>query len=221
MKQRLKFWCEHSNKKAIRFGHSIKAHDYHSERVFRMTQSYIVNLFKGQQNLRILDIGCGNGMFTAPLAGKHQVVGVDVSTNMLRLAKMNLHRPVNALAEALPFADNSFDAVLCIEMFQCVDNGNEIVKEMARVLKPGGKLVVQTLNKSSLIRRAHRLLDSESKLLRMYDLDELMAYTDFPGVGDRKVIYNYYPVPLKAARAGSSWLANLAATSFAVIAEKQ
>lgn len=220
-KQRLEFWRKHSDRKAVECGNTIKAHDYCNERVFRLTQSYIHRLFEGRTGLRILDVGCGNGLFTAPLARAHHVVGVDVSTNMLRLAKMNRHHPVNSLAEALPFADDSFDVALCIEMFQCVDNGDAIVKEMTRVLKPGGILIVQTLNRSSVIRRAHRLIDAESKLLRMYDLRELIDFADLPELRTPRIIYNYYPLPFRTERDNPSWLSNLVATSFAVVAEKQ
>lgn len=107
-------------------------------------------------NLRILDVGCGNGLFSAGLSHGRAVVGIDYSLNMcLRARKRGLiaHQG-NALA--LPFADAQFDLVYSSELAQCIDDLAALLAELTRVCSTGGRIVISTLNGSSLLRRALR-----------------------------------------------------------------
>ncbi|MBI2190611.1 MAG: class I SAM-dependent methyltransferase [Planctomycetes bacterium] len=221
MDPKVQFWRDHSERKAAEFGRSCRAHDYRNERVLRLTRAYLLRLFEGKRGLWILDVGCGNGTFLSPLVGQHQVVGVDISPGMLCLARKGGFRVVNGLAESLPFRSGQFDAALCVEMFQCVDTGAVIVQEMVRVLKPGGLLAVQTLNRASWIRRVHRWLDRESRQLRMYRAEELLHYAILPEIDQRRIIYNFYPAGKTAVREEACCLFDLAATSFALVAVKK
>ena len=219
--QTLAYWHENSEQQAKKYGNTIDAHDYLNPSVFRLTQRYIVDLFAGRENLRILDVGCGNGLFTEPLNERNQVFGIDVSIGMLSLAGQNGTVPIRALAEKLPFKDNSFDGAVSNEMFQCVENGDAITQEMARVLKPGGLLAIQTLNDSSIIRQFHRCFDRESKALKMYKVDEVMKFMALPELETSRIIYNYYPIRHASEQRDSGLLANLLATSFAVVSRKK
>jgi len=97
---------------------------------------------------RLLDVGCGTGAASrrgAALAGS--VVGIDLSSAMLREAGTLARRLDNvtfmqADAEVLPFADASFTAVLCTNSFHHYPNPENALREMTRVLTPGGRLVV-------------------------------------------------------------------------------
>lgn len=99
-------------------------------------------------NDRLLDVGCGTGAASrraATIAGS--VVGVDLSTEMLHNATLlagDLDDVtfMRADAEALPFADASFTAVLCSNSLHHYPNPARGLAEMARVLEPGGRLVV-------------------------------------------------------------------------------
>lgn len=96
----------------------------------------------------VADLGCGTGALTAALA-RHvaKVVGVDQSAAMLRaarrrtagLANVELHR---AELEALPLADASQDAALLVLVLAYVAEDAPVVREAARVLRPGGRLAV-------------------------------------------------------------------------------
>jgi ubiquinone/menaquinone biosynthesis C-methylase UbiE len=99
-------------------------------------------------NDRMLDVGCGTGQASRRAATiARSVVGVDLSTEMLREATLLAGGRdevtfMRADAEALPFADESFTAVLCSNSLHHYPDPARGLDEMARVLEPGGKLVV-------------------------------------------------------------------------------
>lgn len=90
---------------------------------------------------RVIDIGCGDGasLLASGFTGYAVVVGVDVNLRALRQAAERIPKAmfVLARAEALPFADTSFDQVLSGVALPYIDIP-EAVKEMCRVLAPGG-----------------------------------------------------------------------------------
>ncbi|MFF0295845.1 class I SAM-dependent methyltransferase [Kitasatospora sp. NPDC004615] len=96
----------------------------------------------------VLDVGCGNGKFVSRLHTDRpdlQVVGMDISWGILA----DVPKPVLvADAQALPFADNSVDAVLALHMLYHVGDIPGAVGELARVLRPGGVLIASTNSES-------------------------------------------------------------------------
>lgn len=104
---------------------------------------------------KVLDVACGTGDMVIELAKRGcTVTGIDLSEEMLSLARQktasaNFQSSVFNLqladAESLPFPDASFDAVTCafgVRNFEHLEQG---LKEMLRVLKPGGRLVILEL----------------------------------------------------------------------------
>jgi SAM-dependent methyltransferase len=93
---------------------------------------------------RILDAGCGPGGNGAWLAQHGAVVGVDVSPDALAFvrARRPETRPVRASLETLPFPDASFDVVVGITVLYTVDDDRRALRELARVLAPGGALLL-------------------------------------------------------------------------------
>ena len=91
---------------------------------------------------RLLDVGCGGGAH-AVVFGEHgwTVTGVDVSTAQLDLARERGVEVVHADAAALPFDNESFDAAISIFTHTDVDDFAAVVREVARVLRPGGRFV--------------------------------------------------------------------------------
>jgi len=94
---------------------------------------------------RVLDLACGTG-FVADRVNqvsnaKCDVVGVDVNAAMLDVARRNAFIEWHlASAAALPFVDGSFDVVLCQQGLQFFPDRGAAMKEIARVLKPGGRV---------------------------------------------------------------------------------
>ncbi|WP_324753168.1 methyltransferase domain-containing protein [Roseovarius sp. Pro17] len=101
-----------------------------------------------QKGDRVLDVACGTGALTlaaAEIAGPSgSVVGLDINPEMLAVAR---RKPVQiewleGTAEALPFPDNSFDAVVSQFGFMFFEDKPKALSEMMRVLKPNGRLAV-------------------------------------------------------------------------------
>lgn len=93
---------------------------------------------------RVLDVGCGNGLFLAnAVIGGASAIGLDSSFVMASVAAT--HAPVlQADAEALPLTDGSFDTVLALWMLYHMPNVPRALREFQRVLVNGGQLVVTT-----------------------------------------------------------------------------
>jgi ubiquinone/menaquinone biosynthesis C-methylase UbiE len=143
---------------ASRAGDTSAANDYR----FAIQQRYIVEAFRRlfgeiSPDMRILDVGCGNGIFWHALLGMRPVIGVDYSLTMCKIARVKGMLTYHADARALPFADNQFDLIYSAEVLQCVDDLPALGAELSRVCRPGGRIVLSTLNRRSLFRRGMRL----------------------------------------------------------------
>jgi len=101
---------------------------------------------------RILEVGVGTGISLPEYSSKNRLFGVDISESMLRkaqkrVAELGLHH-VEGLAvmdaEKLDFPDASFDVVVAQYVVTAVPNPEAALDEFARVLRPGGEIVVVT-----------------------------------------------------------------------------
>ena len=124
-----------------------------SSRSFGREIVTVVRHSRGRKDARILDLACGPGVFTRPLARESSglVVGFDLSRPMLRHACRLINREglgnvflVRGTAFHLPFADESFSYVNCCGALHLFDRPDDALAEIARVLVPDGQLCVQT-----------------------------------------------------------------------------
>ena len=108
---------------------------------------------------KVLDVGCGGGILSEALAASGAIVtSVDLSADLIEVAK--LHKPPamnidyrlqSAESLAAEFESHShekFDAICCMEMLEHVPEPEEILAACATLLKPGGVLVLSTLNRT-------------------------------------------------------------------------
>lgn len=101
------------------------------------------------QSADILDFGCGSGDIALHLSATgHRLTGYDLSPAMIAQAQQaDRDRRVRWIAragsgDALPFADASFDAVVASSVLEYVPNLNATLRELARLLRPGGSLFI-------------------------------------------------------------------------------
>ena len=92
---------------------------------------------------RILDNGCGLGTYLEAFAPfSKQRIGLELEFNRARQARPHSEGVVQAPAECLPFADNSFDFVLSNEVLEHVEDDSVAMAEMVRVARPGGRVLI-------------------------------------------------------------------------------
>jgi demethylmenaquinone methyltransferase / 2-methoxy-6-polyprenyl-1,4-benzoquinol methylase len=112
----------------------------------------LVEAVAPEPGMRILDVATGTGMVAFALAARGaEVIGLDQSEAMLGGARARLQRTpelagrlsfVLGEAEALPFGDGQFDALSFTYLLRYVDDPAATMRELARVVKPGGRIVM-------------------------------------------------------------------------------
>jgi 2-polyprenyl-6-hydroxyphenyl methylase/3-demethylubiquinone-9 3-methyltransferase len=116
---------------------------------------FFESCFSEWQGKSVLDLGCGGGFVSEELARRGAcVVGVDpasalveVAKNHARESKLEIDYRVGT-GEAIPAADASFDVVVCVDVLEHVADLDKVLKEVHRVLKPGGLFLYDTINKT-------------------------------------------------------------------------
>jgi ubiquinone/menaquinone biosynthesis C-methylase UbiE len=129
-------------------------HGYHA-----MLDDLELGIVRGLAGGReVLEVGCGTGLIMRGLDGRaKRLVGVDISPGMLAEARRRGFEVLEGRAEKLPFADESFDLAYSFKVLAHVPEIELALREMARVLRPGGYLVAEFYNALSLRRLAKRL----------------------------------------------------------------
>jgi ubiquinone/menaquinone biosynthesis C-methylase UbiE len=127
------------------------AREYESDKLSRILGVYqqrALEILHPTAHDRLLDVGCGSGAAVRTAAGAVELaVGADACPHMIERARQlraDLRRAhfVVASGDTLPFADNAFTAVLCTSVLRHVRDRVAVARELARVLVPGGRIVV-------------------------------------------------------------------------------
>ena len=118
---------------------------------------FLVNL-----GLRALDVGCSSGIISSLLADAcGSVIGIDVDETALRLARAEPKKPnldfMVMSGSTLDFPSDAFDLVICNQVYYWLEDPDQLMDEIFRVLKPGGTCFFATVNKFKLWENQYRL----------------------------------------------------------------
>ena len=159
--------------------------DYRFDKLHYLPRLVDFGSFRGQQ---LLEVGCGIGTDLVRFAkGGAQVTGVDLAPTAIDLARKNFEwNGVTAVAlrvangEALPYADASFDVVYGHGVIQYTANAAQLIREMHRVLKPGGTGIFMVYNRVSWLNAMSKLMKvalehEDAPVLKKYSIAEFKA----------------------------------------------
>ncbi len=153
------------------------------------------------QGLKALDVGCGGG-FSCEFMAKRGVIvsGIDQSIKCIKAAQA--HADMSQLkidyrygfAEKLPYENNTFDIVICVDVLEHVADIQKTLLEINRVLKPGGVLFFDTINRTfksklvmiwlmeNILREIQQGIHDWKKFIKPEELTQLMYKAGFSDV---------------------------------------
>ena len=161
------------------------------------TEKWLVFSMLRSRGGKALDLGCGTGNYTLELKRRgFDVIGLDASEGMLEIARSKGLECVKGDAYSLPFPDESFNLVLSVTMFEFIHEPEKVLREIHRVLKPGGEVLIGTMNGRSswfLFKRLKSLfVETAYRYARFYtpgELETLLRNTGFAEVESAGVIF--------------------------------
>jgi len=110
-----------------------------------------------------LSVGVGSGRFAAPLGVQ---IGIGPASEMLAYAEKRGITTVQAIAEALPFANDSFDYILSVTTICFVDNVSTLLQEAKRILQPGGSLILGFIDRETKLGQQYLAHQTENVFYR-------------------------------------------------------
>lgn len=186
---------------------------------------------------RVADVGCGGGLLSEALAkAGARVTGIDLGDKVIEIARLHMHESrletpnldidyrVQSSADLAAAEPESFDAVCCMELIEHVPDPAALVGDLARMVKPGGVVVMSTLNRTPaafgaailgaeyITRMLPRGTHHYAQFLKPSELGRLMRHAglevdDVSGLG-------YNPISRKA------WLSRFTAVNYLISARK-
>jgi SAM-dependent methyltransferase len=160
---------------------AIEPDGYIPYRALPRWQTVDMDLLDMREGHSVLDVGCGDGYLLRKAARRTSLaLGVDLDESRLRASRTGLtdfyrsgQSPIElavADGQRLPFADAAFDRIICTETLEHVTDAQLTLRELARVLRPGGRLAISV---------PHFLCEAILRRL-------IKGYFEFPG-GHRRI----------------------------------
>lgn len=201
-------------------GHFVKQFNKEYERA-------TLSLLEENPKARLLDLGCRDGLFTLKIAkriGTRDIYGIDLIKEELEKARNNKVRGiVGDLDRGLPIRSKAFGIVCASQIIEHLSNTDGLLKEVYRVLKPGGYLVISTPNLASIHNVIYLLIGRQPPVAmvsdemeegwgrknsnagpahrRLFTFPGLIKLLRYHGFKVEKAIgSSYYPFPTSLAR---------------------
>ena len=144
-----------------------------------------------------LEIGFGSGIFIKKyMSHVSKIAGIDHSEDMVKLAS-DINRKLvksgkaefkQGYASSLPWADNKFTVVTAIEVFFFLNETEKTLKEIFRILKPGGRLIIEmAVNKDDGVEHKKKIKKMNLKLYSGEEMKKLLKEAGFS-----EIVINYY-----------------------------
>lgn len=149
----------------------------------------IARALDGVTSARILDCGCGTGSNLEMLRPYGYACGFDLTSVGVRFARRHAHQVAQASIEAIPFRSAAFDLVTSFDVFQTLPDAVEraAIVEMARVLKPGGWVLLHVAALEILHGR-HSVLSEE---VRRYTPSRLRSIVEQGGLRVERLTFDH------------------------------
>ncbi len=144
-----------------------------------------------------IEIGVGTGRFAKPLGIK---VGVEPSSQMIKIAKKRGIKVIKGVAENLPVADSSFDFVLMVTTICFLEDIEAALKETYRILKPNGFLVIGFVDRDSPLGKLYQQRKEKSvfyKEATFYSVKEVVSYLKGAGFNNFAFAQTLFHIPSK------------------------
>jgi ubiquinone/menaquinone biosynthesis C-methylase UbiE len=187
--------------------HKVVLGSERSRHTYARRLNTIDELCESLRGKRVLDLGCGYGFRTMGIAkkGAEHVIGIDQDTARIRegqsfAEKSQIKNVRFAVMDAVrtEFNDESFDVVVADEMIHHVDNVDKVLKEMIRVTRKGGRIIISDHNKWSIMSEMVRLARFGKERAKLFSPKEI-AYL-FDELSLRDIVYKYiiFTIPFSA-----------------------
>ena len=175
--------------------------EYHFDKLHHLLRLIPFDAYSGRC---VLEVGCGAGTDLVRFAQRGaRVAGVDIAESAIQLARLNCRQQkasadlLVADGEWLPFADAAFDLVYAHGVVQYTANGQRLVEECRRVLKPGGQAIFQAYNRFSWLNALSKVMKvdlehADAPALRKYSIGEFRAL--LTGFSQVRIMPERFPV---------------------------
>lgn len=129
-----------------------------AKQLYIVLQDYLGNT----KSLMCLDIGCSSGIISNYMASNFkEIIAIDIDSKALKIAKQNFKRRnlkfLEMSGENIDFKSNTFNVVICNQVYNFVESPKSLFKEIYRILKPSGVCILSARNKYSLIEPQYNL----------------------------------------------------------------
>lgn len=145
-----------------------------ADREYRYNQLKIIELANNIENGRLLDIGCNDGLFSVEIANHinaKEIYGIEIDGNAAKKAEeKGVKVKILDANMGFPFEDSFFDAIISNQTFEHLLNTDGFLREIHRVLKPSGFVIISTPNLSSLHNSIPLLLGMQPTSLHISEI---------------------------------------------------